>query len=88
MQTTISKALRATPLVLVVLAGILVHIECNIDWLSLLIKSDPDEYIPTPDLIRSKGYPAEEHHVVTEVMCALKKEKQNKKISNTADICF
>lgn len=29
-------------------------------------KSDPDEYIPTPDLIKSKGYQAEEHQVQTD----------------------
>ncbi len=28
--------------------------------------SDPDENVSTPDLIRSKGYPVEEHDVTTE----------------------
>jgi hypothetical protein len=70
MQVTTRRALGATSLVLlVVLVGLFEQIECKIDWMSLLVpaKSDPDEYIPTPELIRSKGYPAEEHHVITKV---------------------
>lgn len=31
----------------------------------ILRSSDPDEYLPTPELILNKGYPAEEHTVVT-----------------------
>jgi pimeloyl-ACP methyl ester carboxylesterase len=39
---------------------------CSAELLELHKKPDPDEFISTPELIRSKGYPAEEHLVTTQ----------------------
>ena len=47
------------------LFGVITIITC-LSFSIVPISSDPDDFVETPLLIRSKGYPAEEHQVITD----------------------